>query len=95
MTSVTWREKVGSIAVAVMCADALAYIVRLLMRRVFYEGHVNLVVILAEIGFLISAGALVLALIGRRRRLKIASIIGSIVLCYLWFSDIAWWVMVK
>ncbi|MGA7339741.1 MAG: hypothetical protein WBE72_20610 [Terracidiphilus sp.] len=65
------------------------------MRRSFYEGHYSIMVVCAEIGFIVSIAALVLALAGLRKTWKAAVAVGSVVTAYLWFSDIAWWVMVK
>ena len=52
-------------------------------------------VICAEIGFIVSLVVLVLALISIRSKWKAVVAAGSLIIAYLWFSDIAWWVMVK
>jgi predicted membrane metal-binding protein len=65
------------------------------MHRNFYEGHFSIMVICAEIGFIVSLVVLVLALISIRSKWKAVVAAGSLIIAYLWFSDIAWWVMVK
>lgn len=91
----TWRDTSGRVAIAVLSADLLIYLARLLVHKMFYEGHYQVMVICAESGFLLSIAAVVLALICTQRNFKIPMVIGALVMTYLWFSDIAWWVMVK
>ena len=79
----------------VFVVNVLVYICRLFMHRTFYEGHYATMVVCAEGGFIVGVVALVLALVCMRNRWKLTVAIGSVVLAYLWFSDIEWWVMVK
>jgi hypothetical protein len=90
-----WRDKLGWLAITMFSTDVLAYLGRLLLHRQFYEGHYKVMVICAEAGFVVSIVVVILALIGKNARFKVSVIVTSLVLIYLWFSDIAWWVMVK
>ena len=94
-TAGIWREISIRIALVVFWVEVLAYISRLLLHKGFYEANYKVMVIGAEIGFLVGIGVAILALIAMRSRFKIPTVIGALILAYLWFSDIAWWVMVK
>jgi hypothetical protein len=90
-----WRHLFGRVGISLFLVDALAYLFRCLMHKGFYEGHYSAMVICAESGFIVSFIAPILALFGHLKGWSIFILIGSVVLAYLWFSDIAWWVMVK
>ncbi len=90
-----WRDRLGWLAIMIFCIDVLAYISGLLLHRRFYEYHYRVMVICAEAGFVVSIAAIILALIGKSARFKVPVIASLLGLIYLWFSDIAWWVMVK
>ncbi len=90
-----WRDRLGRLAIAIFGTDVLVYVGRLLLHRQFYEDHYNAMVICAEAGFVLSITAIILALIGIHARRTIPIVVLSLALTYLWFSDIAFWVMVK
>jgi hypothetical protein len=95
MTTRSWRQKAEFAGVLIFVIDLLVYIGRCLMHKGFYEGHFSIMVICAEVGFIVSVVTFVLALLSVGRICKLTVTIGSLVVAYLWFSDIAWWVMVK
>ena len=79
----------------VLAFSASAYLCRLLLHRSFYESHSSTMVVVAEIGFILSSLAFVLLLVSGISLWKVGATVGALVMVYLWFSDIAWWVMVK
>jgi hypothetical protein len=91
----TWRNKAGSVVIIAFAVDLFLYLARCLMHRRFYEDHYSVMVICAEGGFIVSIVAFILALVSMRRGWRVAVASGSLIMAYLWFSDIAWWVMVK
>jgi hypothetical protein len=95
MTMRTWRNRAGFVCIPIFIVNAVAYACRCLMHRKFYEDHSSMMVVCAEIGFVVSVVALALALAGLPRKWKLVMCVGSLVITYLWFSDIAFWVMVK
>ncbi len=90
-----WREKVRLVEIPAFILDALVYFARCLMHKAFYEGHYSVMVICAECGFLMSVLIFIFAFIVMRSGWRMAVAGGSLVLTYLWFSDIAFWVMMK
>ncbi|MGA7831210.1 MAG: hypothetical protein WCA21_09630 [Terracidiphilus sp.] len=95
MTICTWRNKAAFASIVIFIVDVIVYVCRCLVHRGFYEGHCSLMVICAESGFIASVIVFPLALFGIRRTWKLPVAVGALVVAYLWFSDIAWWVMVK
>ena len=93
--SIVWRERVRLAAIIAFVANCSLYIVRLLLHKQFYEDHYSIMVICAEFGFVISIAELILAPISLRPTWAVAIAAASCVTAYLWFSDIAFWVMVK
>jgi hypothetical protein len=93
--SIVWRERVRLTVIIAFVANCSLYIVRLFLHKQFYEDHYSIMVICAEIGFVISIAELILAPNSLRPRLAVAIVTASCVTAYLWFSDIAFWVMVK
>jgi hypothetical protein len=91
----TWRDSCERVGIAAFAADVLGYLTRLFMSKAIYQGHDQAAVICAWIGFLVSLAAPVLVVIGTQKRLKIPIATGGLVMAYVWFSDVAWWVMVK
>jgi hypothetical protein len=82
-------------SVIALAFSASAYLSRLLLHRSFYESHSSTMVVLAESGLILSFLAFILILVSGVSFWKIGAAIGALIMAYLWFSDIAWWVMVK
>ena len=95
MSASRWRIAIMRVGMAVLGVDGLLYAARLLLDESFYQSHSRLMVICAEAGLLFSVAVIVLLLIGQHKRSTIPLIGGSLLILYLWFSHIAWWVMVK
>jgi hypothetical protein len=95
MTTGTRRDRAGSVGKVLFAVNVLVYLGRCLMHRDFYEGHYSIAVLCAEGGVIVSIVALIIAVVSLRRGWKVAVASGSLIMAYLWFSDIAWWVMMK
>jgi hypothetical protein len=93
--SITWRERVRFAAIIAFITNCSLYIGRLLMHKQFYEDHFSIMVICAEIGFVISIAEVILSPIILRPKWAVAIAAASCITADLWFSDIAFWVMVK
>jgi hypothetical protein len=91
----TWRDTAGRVGIPLFIADGLAYVGKVIAFRSLYEKHTDVLVIWDWIGLAVSVLALILAAIGMRKKLSIIISTASVVLAYLWFSAIAWLVMVK
>jgi hypothetical protein len=95
MTKRAWRDRAELAGVIVFILDVLVYVGRCFMHRSFHEGHSSIKVVCAESGFIASIVTLVLAVVSLRNRWNAVIAVGSLVMAYLWFSDVAWWVIVK
>ncbi len=93
--NLSWRESARLAAIIAFVANSSLYCGRLLLHKQFYEDHFSIMVICAEVGFVISIVQVILAPISLRPKWAVAIAAVSCVTAYLWFSDIAFWVMVK
>ena len=94
-TTRTWRDRLAVGGAVGLGANLLVYAVRQLLFHSLYTSHSGSLVVCAEAGFLFSIVVIVSLVVGKYQRFTMPLIIGSLVMLYLWFSAIAWWVMVK
>ena len=95
MTKRAWRDRAELAGVIVFIFDVLVYVGRCFMHRSFHEGHYSIKVVCAESGFIASIVTLVLAVVSLPNRWNAVIAVGSLVMAYLWFNDVAWWVIEK
>jgi hypothetical protein len=79
----------------VFALDALLYVVKWMTPWRVVSSHVGPVVVMDEIGFVVSIFTFFLAPVTLTGWRMVSLAIGSVLLGYLWFASIAWWVMVK
>jgi hypothetical protein len=75
--------------------DTLAYACKFLSVWHISSSTETAIILTDEILFVISVLILIGAPFIIRGRRLIVIVTGMIALCYLWFSSVAWWVMVK
>jgi hypothetical protein len=75
--------------------DTLAYACKFLPIWHISSAKETVIILTDEIGFVISVLILIGAPFIIRGWKLIVVVTGMIALCYLWFSSVAWWVMVK
>jgi hypothetical protein len=90
-----WRDRMRIVVLVVFAANVLSYGVKLLVPWRLVSAHVDAVVPLDWAGIAVSLIAFFLAPICLKGWRMISVLIGSLVLGYLWFSSIAFWVMMK
>jgi hypothetical protein len=95
MQSNSWREKMRIAIVTAFISNVLAYTAKLLLPWSLVTQHVGPIVVLSETGFVVSLLILVFAPVFLTGRRMVTVVIVDLILGYLWFSSIAWWVMVK
>jgi hypothetical protein len=93
--AINWRKVTGRIVWIASTTDVLAYAFKFLPLWHITAAGETVIILMDEIGLVISVAIFIGALfVVRGWRLPLF-MIGMLVLCYLWFSSVAWWVMVK
>ena len=94
-TTRTRQEKAATVGVVLFAVAICLFGFKSLFFRAFYGRHDNILVVSSEAGLITSVVAFVLLLFDRRVVRRVILVIASLVLGYLFFSSVAWWVMVK
>jgi hypothetical protein len=94
-TAINLRKVISRIVWIASAIDGLAYALKFLPLWHITAAGETAIILTDEIGLVIS----LLILIGAPFIVSgwklLLFMIGMFVLCYLWFSSVAWWVMVK
>jgi hypothetical protein len=90
-----WQDKTATVGVVLFAVGVCLFVVKCLLFRALYGRHDNVLVGCSEAGLIASVAAFILILFDRRTVRRVTLVIASLVLGYLFFSSVAWWVMVK
>jgi hypothetical protein len=89
------KKVIGKIVWIAAIIDALTYAFKFLPIWHITTATETAIILMDEIGFVISVLIFIcVPFVVRGWKLPLF-VIGMLVLCYLWFSSVAWWVMVK
>jgi hypothetical protein len=91
----SWSDKVATAGIVLFAVDVCLFFSKLVFFGSLYGKHNNLLVGCSWIGLMGSTVASVFILFDMRKISRVLLALGSFVLTYLWFSSLAWWVMVK
>ena len=90
-----WQDKAAKVGLALFAVGVCLFIIKCLSFRALYGRHDNILVICSEAGLIASVAAFILILFDRRTARRVILVIATLVLGYLFFSSVAWCVMVK
>jgi drug/metabolite transporter (DMT)-like permease len=91
----TWQDKTAIVGIVLFVAGVCLLAAKSLCFRALYGRHDNVLIVCSEVGLIASIAAFIFVLFDKRTARRVILAIASLVLSYLFFSGVAWWMMVK